>query len=483
MLIANWFRFIGLCALPWLVACSALQYQPMRTIDHISPNDGYRLQTALKKGTDANDDEVLVVLMFSGGGTRAAAFGYGVLEGLNEQEVVINNHTGKLLDQVDLVYGISGGSVLAAYYALHGSATIPDFEHQFLQQNLQKILARQLLSASNWPRLASPQFGRGDLLQEQLDVHLFHGASYGDLLHHRQGPFAIISATDMSQGNRLDFTQEYFDVLCVDLTDMPISRAVAASSAVPLVFAPVTINNHGGRCGYRLPPDLAQANTEASDFRNKVKQDYIKRIRAYLDSDQRPFIHLLDGGLTDNLGLRSLMDATEIYSKDVLYDQFTNGTIKKVILINVNAQTQMSDDIDASANVPGLRAVLDAVVNIPIDRYSHDSLRQFHQYVDLWNQNKAADEPDLYFISINLLDLPDGALRDSVAQIPTTFYLPRHDVHNLRTAAAKLLSTSAEYRRLVRELGAKPIEVKESLPEAPSEPAQLPAQIQPQPQG
>lgn len=444
--------------LPILTACSALQYQPIRTLAKADPSSGYRLETAIAAKQRHNGDDTLVVLMFSGGGTRAAAFGYGVLEALQQQQVYLGGKRTRLLNEVDVVYGISGGSVLAAYYGLHGEATIPAFERQFLHHNLQKILARQLLSVTNWPRLTSPQFGRGDLLQEQLDLHLFKGATYADLLHRRRGPFVVISATDMSLGQRVDFTQNFFDVLCVDLTDLPLSRAVAASSAVPLVFAPVTLNNHGGQCDYQLPPDLAATDMASEDFYSRMRQSHIQRIIQYQNSRRRPYIHLLDGGLTDNLGLRSMLDATDIFNRNTLNQNLAQNRIRKMILINVNAQTQMGQEIDQSADVPGFSAVLNAVVNIPIDKYSQDTLRQFNQFVDDWNRNKTPGEPDMYFVSINLLDLPPGELRDSVIRIPTTFYLPRHDVQNLRTAAAKLLSESAEYRRLVQDLSSQPIE-------------------------
>lgn len=93
---------------------------------------------------------------------------------------------------------------------------------------------------------------RGDLIGKIICI-CFQAAFKGCL---KCNEYQLISATDMTLGTRLDFLQEYFDVLCVDLTDMPVSRAVAASSAVPMVFSPLTLNNHGGQCGYHLPPEL-----------------------------------------------------------------------------------------------------------------------------------------------------------------------------------------------------------------------------------
>ena len=59
-----------------LTACGHIEYQPLATIDHVDHSRGYRLQHVFH---DQQDDDLFLVLLFSGGGTRAAAFGYGVL--------------------------------------------------------------------------------------------------------------------------------------------------------------------------------------------------------------------------------------------------------------------------------------------------------------------------------------------------------------------------------------------------------------------
>ena len=58
--------------------------KPLATVDR---NSGYRGKFM---GQPGNSDELLLFLSFSGGGTRAAAFSYGVLEELRNTEVTIN---------------------------------------------------------------------------------------------------------------------------------------------------------------------------------------------------------------------------------------------------------------------------------------------------------------------------------------------------------------------------------------------------------
>lgn len=447
----------GIAAL-FLAACSLVEYQPLATINQIDTRQGYRLQHSLRQQTM---DDIFIILMISGGGSRAAALGYGVLEALARESVFIGGRERKLIDSIDLVYGVSGGAVLAAYYALHGKESIPMFEKRFLKQNFQSQIMRQVFSTANLPRLTSPEFGRGDLLQEQFESALFGKATFGDLSRARKGPFAVISATDMALGTRLDFTQEYFDVMCLDLSQLRIARAVAASSAVPLVFSPLTLNNHGGHCGYTLPPRILQAVEENSDrLQSENRREFARNLRRYEDSRTRPYIHLLDGGLSDNLGLRSLLDSTEIYPENLLYQQLHQQNIKKIVIISVNAQNQMNSDIDKTAAIPGLPDVLSAIIDIPIDQHSLETLRRFRTLVDNWNSKHRRQtkqpRPDMHFISLNLRDLPPSPLRDKVLNIPTRFFLPPDDVNHLKQAAHQLLAQSGEYQQLRRALSASP---------------------------
>ncbi|PJO77965.1 patatin-like phospholipase family protein [Neisseria brasiliensis] len=442
-----------------LSACSLVKYQPLETINKVDLSKGYRFENANKE----NQDDTFMVLMFSGGGTRAAALGYGVLEQLHQQQVQINGQKKSLLENVDLVVGVSGGSVLAAYYSLHGADTIPSFYRRFLRQNFQRKVIRQAFSATNIPRLASREFGRGDLLQEQFETYLFGSATFEDLEKRRKGPFAIISATDMGIGERLNFTQEYFDPMCLNLSKLSIARAVAASSAVPVVFAPLTLNNNGGNCNY-TPPKRIQAAVQKDEGKNKQQNITRKEVKEhflqYSDSQSRPYIHLLDGGLTDNLGMRSLLDMTEVYSSNMLVQQMSTHKIKRIMVINVNAQNQINSDLDKTAAVPGMRDVVNAIIDIPIGKYSQESLRRFRAFTDRWNEAQYKDANgnpiSLTFVSLSLRDLPESPLRDTVLNIPTSFYLPGDDVDNLRTAAAELMRHSKEYQGLLKELSTQP---------------------------
>ena len=445
-------KSVAFITILYLSACNLATYQPLQTIEQLNPQSGYRMKEVIKQ-----QDSNLILLMFSGGGSRAAALGYGVLEQFKHTPVKSGRQAGNLLENIDLVYGVSGGSLLAAYFALQGADVIPKFENDFLKKNFQSEVINQILSFSNLPRLTSPQFGRGDLLQEQLNLALYRNATFADLAHKRKGPFAVISATDMNIGQKITFTQEFFDSLCLNLNDLEIARAVAASSSVPLIFSPLTLNNNGGNCNYTIP-ELAILEASESDGGLKSKNiEEVKNILSlYQNSKERPFIHLVDGGLTDNLGLSSLTDIYDVMGQEKIYRKALESGLKRIVVINVNAQNEVTSEIDQSADVPGVTDVVNTIINVPIDRNTQITLRRFREFAEQWNKNMrkipAPDRVELHFVSLSLKDLPESPLRKEVLNISTSFYLPASDVNKLKRAAQILLENSTEYRTMLKAL-------------------------------
>jgi NTE family protein len=244
--------------------------------------------------------DLLLIVAFSGGGTRAAAFGDGVLEELRDTPVDFGGGPRRLLDEIDVVSGVSGGSFVAAYYGLSGDRIFGDFEERFLRRNVQGGLIRALLNPFNWIRLASPAFNRSDLATEYYDQKIFDGATFGDLA---KGPRVqvVINATDMVRGNRFSLVQYELDYLCADLAPIRVARAVAASAAFPGPLAPVILRSYAGRCGFDPPAWIAETLASRGPSRRRLRQAEL--LQSYLDPDRR-YVYLLDGGVADNLGLR-----------------------------------------------------------------------------------------------------------------------------------------------------------------------------------
>ena len=435
-----------------LTACHSILYQPAKTLSQIDPEKGYRLEKTMQQ---ALEKENLVIVTFSGGGSRAVSLGYGVLEQFQQATVRPTERGDTLLQNIDVVYGVSGGSVLAAYLALEGQETIPKFKEFFLKKDFQKKVINEVFSLSNVPRLTSPQFGRSDLLQEQLNLALYNGKTFADLARKRKGPFAVINATDMTAGQKVSFTQDFFDWLCVDLNDIEIARAVAASSAVPLIFSPITLNNHGGFCHAESKKAFLMQIQPGNRLLLNNFNAMQKRLARYQDSVEQPYLHLVDGGLTDNLGLASLLDMSNLLSVRKLYAELKKSALRHVVVVSVNAQNERTSHIDKSADVPGVREVVDTVINVPIDKATESTVQYSQKFANQWNayaKRQREAKIKVYFVNVSLKDLPEGQLKKDVLNIGTSFYLPESDVDKLREAAKILLMQSKEYHAALKAL-------------------------------
>jgi NTE family protein len=286
-----------------IVACAALVAGCAQTIHNEPVNarlTGTPAQAEADLGVDAKPtlDDTVVAVTFSGGGTRAAAFSYGVLEGFDETRVTYGGRAMSLLDQVDFVSGVSGGSVLAAYYGLRKRAAMADFKQRFLLANGEEALQTDL-SLPNLVKGLSGGVNDSTGFPRWLDAHLFNGATFKDM-NRNGGPEVWINASDIYNRTAFIFADVTFRALCSDLANYPLAMAVAASAAVPVVFAPVVIQNYTGGCPVALPPWVARARHD--DTAAPLMRSYADALERYRTGEIK-YVKLLDGGIVDNYGL------------------------------------------------------------------------------------------------------------------------------------------------------------------------------------
>jgi len=461
-----------LAALVVLGGCATRPVNP--PIKEVDPNAGYTFQSRQKH---FKSDENLVVLAFSGGGTRAAAFSYGVLEFLRRTDVVApNGNKVRLLDAVDVITGVSGGSFTALAYGLYGDKLFADYEQRFLKRNVQGELIARAVNPAYWGDLSSTGWGRSELAAQLYDEILFNGATFGDL-DRGDGPLIMASATDISTGGRVVFNQNIFDILCSDLNTVRLSRAAAASSAVPVVLSSVTINNYGGTCNYALPPWVALFTKSANPPRPAARA--IREIRdaePYLDGTHRPYIHLVDGGVSDNVGMRGVLDALQLL--EALHSAGLPTPldhVRRIIVFVVNSLSSPPTDWDQSEAPPGTFDILLKATGVPIDHYSYEAVELLKDISARWqtarrirtlagcSTNKdspvcaAIRVPDaeIYAVDVSFATLPDDKEREYLNQQPTSIVLPAEAVDRLRAAAGTIILASPEFQRLLKDVGAK----------------------------
>ena len=441
--------------------CTHFGHYPLNEpLNKYQPGSGYTIQNM---ASPDNSEELLLILSFSGGGTRAAAFSYGVLEELKATEVTLEGRKRRLLDEMDLISGVSGGSFTAAYYGLFGDRIFEDFESRFLKKNIQGALtAGTLLNPINWFRLSSPYFDRSDLAAEYYNKHVFDGKSFGDLLT-RKGPMILINAADMSKGTRLSFNQAFFNAICSDLSKFPVARACAASSAVPGLLSPITLKNYAGRCGYVLPPPLEKSSAV---YRQREMKE---NMMVVLDSKEKPYLHLIDGGVADNLGLRAIQEAVTAIGDFWTTLKLTGGAkVHKVAFIVVNAEKKIDDHWDKIEFVPPFAAMLSNYSSIAIARYNRETVALLQESFEGWARQiregrcppgQISAEPEscgdiaFYLAELRFEDLEDPQERSYLNNLPTSFRLKPEEVDKLRDAARRLLTKSEDFQRLLRDLG------------------------------
>src|SRR5215813_9813637 len=153
-----------------------------------------------------SDDDVLIALSFSGGGTRAAAFSHGVLTEMDGARM--RRGGASLLDRVDFVSGVSGGSVTAAYYGLKKRAALTDFRERFLLRDAEEAL-RTKFTLVNIQRALSGGVNDATGFTRWLDENLFEGATFAEFRADRR-PRIWINAADIYNRTTFVFGQTAF---------------------------------------------------------------------------------------------------------------------------------------------------------------------------------------------------------------------------------------------------------------------------------
>jgi len=275
-------------------------------------------------------DDLLVVLAISGGGTRAAALGYGILEELRRTEVMVSGVKRRLLDEVDVISAVSGGTLPATYYSLRG-----------------------------------------------------------------------------------------------------------------------------GTCG-RKPPAW-QAAAEAAIGESETPGRALLRARALLSYQDpaRPYIHLFDGGLSENLGLTEVLRAFEILKVDP--DETVLQVLRrarKVVVIIVNALRFPEVDWDRSPAPPDTGTLTDQMWSIPVDRISFDMVEQVREKLAAWQAEAPTGGPARrgYVAQVTFDSLKDPAERLYFKRMKTRLTLPKEQVERLREVAGRLLREAPAFQRLLVDL-------------------------------
>jgi NTE family protein len=416
------------------------------------PDAGYRMMNTPPGSKNSN--ELFVVLTFSGGGTRAAAFSYGALETLRDTEITWKGERRSLLDEVDVISSVSGGSVTAAYYGLYRERIFEDFSDNVLYADLQRDFLDQILSWSTYFRIPSPGYTRLDVIAETLSAKIYGRQTFQELIMQNRRPFIIINATDITLANRFGFTQDQFDHLYADLSTFEVGHAVAASSAVPGVVTPMILRNFERGEDYRMP-EWADTALERHDV-SSIAYKQAQTLERYGDPERR-YIHLADGGLSDNLGLRPIIQGLLQVEQPVHgpLENTLEGT-ERIVIITVNAKVETARPWNYKEEPLNLFKALFAATITPLDNHTDTEIMYTQLLVDSMQREADAGRingpNEFHFVEIAFDYIEDKNQRERLKSLPTSLRLPREDVDLLRKSARQILQQHPEFQRVLEEL-------------------------------
>jgi NTE family protein len=332
------------------------------------------------------------------------------------------------------------------------------------------MLVRRLLNPRYWPALASPGWGRSEMAADLYDELLFQGKTFADM-DALDGPAIAVSATDLSSGGRIVFIPQNFDVMCADLGKIRLARAAAASSAVPVVLSPLTIDNYGGRCGYEEPSWLEQFTESHKPPRPAGRLlKRLQELRELDDAKEDRYFHLVDGGVSDNLGLRGVLDYLETFEALRTSGQATPlDHVRRIIIFVVNSVSSPSNQWNESENPPGALKILEKTAGVPIDRYANESVELLKDIDARWTALREirsharpegagrlryvenAPDADIFAIEVSFQALQDDTQRRVLNELPTTFHLSDDAIDRLRAAAATIILESPDLKEVLKE--------------------------------
>jgi NTE family protein len=241
------------------------------------------------------------------------------------------------------------------------------------------------------------------------------------------------------------------------------------------VLSPVTLNNYGGSCRFR-PPPWTQSILDASvpvPPAARALREYIELL-SYGDGRARPYIHLVDGGIADNIGMRGVLDAMHLVQALRLAGRPTPlDRVKRIAVIVVDSHTNPKTDWDRSPDTPGPFDQLMQATGVPIEHYSFESVETLRDMAARWRMLRAirdsgaisdpanpalvevmrVPDTEVYVVDVSFAAVADAAERDYLNALPTSLVLSPEAVDRLRAAAAKAVAGSAEFRRFLRDAG------------------------------
>jgi NTE family protein len=245
---------------------------------------------------------------------------------------------------------------------------------------------------------------------------------------------------------RFTFSQDLFDFLCSDLSNIKVARAVTASSAVPVAFPTIVFENHAHECDVRGTREYAVLTDERP--RSETQEQLAENLLSYRDAERRRYIHLVDGGISDNLGLRAMIDRLERMGENRFHRVRDNG-VKNILVVLVNAAVKHDSVIEQSPEKPGASTVMGAYIDSQMKRYDRETVDRAHRNMKRYRAMVQDQElpVDIYFAEVSFESVQLDDASSALNNMPTSLELEDDEIERLITAGRLLLRHEPEFLR------------------------------------
>jgi NTE family protein len=189
-----------------------------------------------------------------------------------------------------------------------------------------------------------------------------------------------------------------------------------------------------------------------------------------------PYVHLVDGGITDNLGLQGVV---ERLTDGELSDLLNTRKLAGVVVIVVNALPAHDVTLGRRAESPGVLKVADQSFGLMLEQATTRTSALARSAID---QRRAFEESlgrttRLHYLEVRLSDLETPARRDRLLAAPTRLALPRETVDDLLSAGRDLLYCGGRQRGNTAALAAI-VQLLASTAGRPAPPVTPPAGVE-----
>jgi NTE family protein len=319
----------------------------------------------------------------------------------------------------------------------------------------------------HWDWLVHPNHGTNDYMAMVYDRLMFHGATYADLA--RRGPPIIsINATDIANEVAFPFLGSTFGLLCSDMTTFPVARAVAASNGFPILFTPITIQSYAERCQGLRPATAPPAQWAEPRSELSRRAQMARQANRYADSERTRWVHLMDGGIADNLALRGLLSVMIGFGvEDSQLTEYAARHTRRLLVLSVDGEAAPDPTLGQQRRLGGLGRVFSAVSGTQIDSYNFETLvlaeERLQTVAERFRHMRCALGPvidgfpcgdvEARFVHISLSGIDDPATRARLEAIPTGLTIPDVDVDALVEYGERIVRDNQTVREVAASAG------------------------------